>query len=132
MSDTKKSSRSSSGSFLVVGLLLACAAAAYLSVVHYRSQVASTDGAQLLYEGQVMATFADSSAPRIDDGMSATVTIKGYADQKFSGSVKLTHVEENGETTAIIQLANAPADAQPPVPCRVTIDTTGLSMIKGG
>jgi len=132
MSDTKKSYLSSSGSFAVMGILLLCAAAAYLSVVHYRSQVSSTDGAQLLYEGQVMATFADSSAPRIGEGMSAIVTIKGYADQKFTGAVKLTHVEENGETTAIIQLANAPSDAHPPVPCRVTIDTTGLSMIKGG
>ena len=132
MSDTKKSSRSSSGSFLVVGLLLACAAAAYLSVVHYLSQVASSDGAQLLYESQVMATFAGSSASRIEEGMSATVTIKGYADQKFTGAVKMTHAEENGEITAIIQLTNAPSDAQPPVPCRVTIDTTGLGLIRGG
>ncbi len=116
-----------------MGILLICAAAAYLSVAHYQSQVSSTDGAQLLYEGQVMATFAKSSGPSsVAEGMPATVTIKGYAEQKFPGTIKLIHVEDNGETTAIIQLANPPSDAQPPVPCRVTVDTTGLSIIKGG
>jgi Tfp pilus assembly protein PilE len=131
MTDAKKSSGMGNGPFVVVGILLVCAAAAYLAVVHRQSQISAMDGAQLLYEGQVMATFAKSNVP-IDEGMPAIVTVKGYSDQKFPGKIKLTHVEENGETTAIIQLSAAPTDAKPPVPCKVTVDTATMIESHGG
>ena len=126
MSDTKKNPGSAHGSFVVVGILLVCGAAAYLSVVRYQGQVSASEGAQLLYEGQVMATFAPSTNNRVNEGQPAIVTIRGYSDQKFVGHVKLVHKEDNGETTTMIQLADAPADAKPPLPCKVTVDTTAL------
>lgn len=130
MTDTKKRTNSVSGSFVVVFFLLTCAAAAYLTVVHYQNQVISIPGAQLLYEGQVMATFEESIAPRIREGMPAIVSIKGYADQPFKGSVKLVHIEDSGEATGIIQLASPPNNAQPPLDCKVTVDTTGAIVVK--
>lgn len=132
MSDTKKSTGSGNGSFIVCGLLLICIAATYLTVVRYRGQVASTGDAKLLYEGQVMASFAKSDAPKISEGMPAVVTIRGYSDQKFLGRVKLIHVEDSGETTAIITLKDPPADAQPPTDCKVTVDTTATVSDLGG
>jgi hypothetical protein len=124
MSDTKKSTGSGNGAFIVCGLLLICVAAAYLTVVRYQAQVSSTGDAKLLYEGQVMASFAKSDAPKISEGMSAIVTIRGYSDQKFLGRVKLVHLEDSGESTAIITLKHPPSDAQPPTDCKVTVDTT--------
>lgn len=132
MSDTKKSTNSGNGIFVVCGILLICIAAAYLTVVRYQRLVPSTGEAKLLYEGQVMASFAKSSAPQITEGMPATVTIKGYSDQKFAGRVKLTHIEDNGETTAIITLKAPPADAKPPIDCKVTVDTTAVVSNPGG
>lgn len=132
MTDTKKSTGSSNGSFIACGLLLICAAAAYLTVIRYQGQVSSTGDAKLLYEGQVMATFAKSNAPQVTEGMPAIVTIKGYIDQKFVGHVKLTHIEDNGETTAIIALSAPPADAKPPIDCKVTVDTTTTLIDQGG
>ena len=119
------------GPWVVIALVLLGIVAANLTTARYSRQAPSTSEARLLFEGKVLASFNTPAAKEIKEGMKATVTIDGYPDKKFGGTVILTHRNEPSETLLMIRLAEPPADASPPVPCQVTVDTSiGPGMLK--
>ncbi len=111
-----------SGRLAVVSLVFLCAAAAALTVLVYTKRTSSTGDAQLLYGGEVIATFPQSQRLESLEGGMARVTVDGYGSKVFSGLVKLVHRDESGDVIAMIRLDETPVEVTPPVACEVTIE----------
>lgn len=109
----------------LIGILLAAVAGGF-GVLHYFFTRPTTNDAHLLFKGQVIASMAPAAAEKIQEGMRATVTIDGFDDQTFSGSVQVVERDSAKETLLIIQLKNPPEDATPRAACAVTVDTSIL------
>jgi hypothetical protein len=111
------------GKKVVIGILLLAALGAGLTWMRYTAQVPSTNDARLISDRIVFATFSPHAARNIRQGTKAIVTVESSSGKKLLGAVQSLQTR-NQETTVVIFLNEIPVDAQPQMPCHVTVDTS--------
>ena len=102
-------------------LILLGIAGGYLMWLGQRDLSPSSMEAQLLFNGEIMASFDGESAAQITENLAAVATVTGYGERLFPGVVKIVHKEPKGNVLTMIRLNDPPKDATPPVPCHVTV-----------
>lgn len=121
MKESESKKASNGGSFLAALAVLLGIAAGYLAWLQQQDLSPTSEEAQLLFNGEIMATFEGQPAAQITENLAAVATVSGYGKQLFRGVVKIVHKESPGKILTMIRLKDPPPDAKPPVPCHVTV-----------